>query len=173
MLYLATISTLFKCYNLAYYNYVSMGTDLEGTGGRSPRNFRWGTAHALVPPIFGEVVLLDAWESTNWRKFWFWNISKRGSSSRKGSYMWYVRFETVETGKRLTKYGRWLKKSLEIFGVKMEIFSSKRSFENLVGEIFSVPPKLGAKSPPMYVSIYMENGDRPTCLDLHLRIQCT
>src|SRR6218665_3617116 len=27
-----------------------------GLGGRSPQNLRWGKAHALVPPIFREVV---------------------------------------------------------------------------------------------------------------------
>ena len=37
----------------------------------------------------------------------------------------------------------------------MENISLKKSFENLVREIFSRPPKLGAKSPPMGVmSIY-------------------
>ena len=28
------------------------GGDLGGLGGRSPKNWRWGTAHASVPPIF-------------------------------------------------------------------------------------------------------------------------
>src|SRR6218665_2363467 len=28
------------------------GRDLGGTGGRSPQNLKWWTAHALVPPIF-------------------------------------------------------------------------------------------------------------------------
>ena len=45
---------------------VSRGGDIGGTGGRSPqKNLRWGTAHASVPPIFGEVVLSDARESMN------------------------------------------------------------------------------------------------------------
>ena len=47
-----------------------MGGDLWGLGGRPP-NLRWGTVHASVPPIFGEVVtvvLLEMWESTNKRK---------------------------------------------------------------------------------------------------------
>jgi len=42
-----------------------MGGDLEGPGGTDPQNLRWGTAHASVPPIFREVVLTDAWQSTN------------------------------------------------------------------------------------------------------------
>ena len=50
-----------------------------------------------------------------------------------------------DSRERLTKYDRWLKRrSSEIFGVKMEIFSEK-----LVREIFFRPQKLGAKSPPM------------------------
>ena len=41
---------------------IPRGGDL---GGRSPQNWRWGTAHALVPPIFREVVLSDAHERMN------------------------------------------------------------------------------------------------------------
>jgi len=43
-----------------------MGGDLGETGGRPPK-FEVGTAHASVPPIFGEVVLglMDAYESMN------------------------------------------------------------------------------------------------------------
>jgi len=40
----------------------AMGGDLGGTGRTVPQNLRWGMAHASVPPIFGEVVLRDAWE---------------------------------------------------------------------------------------------------------------
>ena len=37
-----------------------------GTGGDgAPQNLRWGTAHALVPPIFREVVLSDVCERMN------------------------------------------------------------------------------------------------------------
>ena len=39
--------------------------DLGGTVGTAPPNLRWGTAHASVLQIFREVVLLDAWQSTN------------------------------------------------------------------------------------------------------------
>ena len=41
------------------------GGDLGGTWGTVPQNLRWGTAHALVPPIFREAVLSDARESMN------------------------------------------------------------------------------------------------------------
>ena len=42
-----------------------MGGNLRRGGGRSPQKFEVGTAHASVPPIFGEVVSLEAWQSTN------------------------------------------------------------------------------------------------------------
>ena len=35
-----------------------------GEGDGPLQNLRWGTAHAFVPPIFGEVVLLEACESS-------------------------------------------------------------------------------------------------------------
>ena len=38
---------------------MSTGEDLGGLGGRSPQNLRWGTAHASVPPIFRELLLLE------------------------------------------------------------------------------------------------------------------
>ena len=38
---------------------IRMGGDLWGTGERYSQNSRWGTAHA-----FGEVLLLEAWQST-------------------------------------------------------------------------------------------------------------
>ena len=41
------------------------GGDLGVTGGTVPQKFEVGTAHASVPPIFWEVVLSDARESTN------------------------------------------------------------------------------------------------------------
>jgi len=39
-----------------------MGAALEGDWGTAnpQKNLRWGTAHVSVPPIFREVVLLDA-----------------------------------------------------------------------------------------------------------------
>ena len=44
-----------------------MGVDLGGIGGRPP-NVRWGTAHAFVRTLFGEVVLWNARESTKCEK---------------------------------------------------------------------------------------------------------
>jgi len=45
-----------------------------GLGGRSPKtNLRWGTAHALVPPIFREVVLSDARERMNMDRVKKWS----------------------------------------------------------------------------------------------------
>jgi len=41
------------------------GRRLRGTGGTVPQKFELGTARASVPPIFREVVLSDACESTN------------------------------------------------------------------------------------------------------------
>jgi len=51
-----------------------MGGDLGGTGGKVPQNLRWGTAHASVPTIFREVVLLEACESTNGKKRKFLSV---------------------------------------------------------------------------------------------------
>src|SRR6218665_2346550 len=72
--------------HLAYRGFVLMwtiirGGDLRGTGGRPPKKhfFRWGTAHAAVPPIFGEVVLSDAHESMN-------RVKNGVFVVRKGSY---------------------------------------------------------------------------------------
>ena len=79
--YTGHISIVIRCTG------VIMGRDL---GGRSPKKFEVGVAHASVPPIFGEVMLSDSWQSTNWlkkvswRNVLFWN---RGFSARKGSYM--------------------------------------------------------------------------------------
>jgi len=71
------------------------GENLGRTGGWSSKKFEVGAAHASIPPIYREVLLLDVRQSTYWLKqiskmnFLFWN---RG----------YIRFQTVETGKRLT-----------------------------------------------------------------------
>ena len=46
-----------------------MGGDLGGLGVGSPPNFEVvGTAHAFVPPVFGEVVLWDVLERTKYLK---------------------------------------------------------------------------------------------------------
>ena|SRR6218665_818978 len=41
-----------------------MGGDIGGLGGRSPK-FEVGDGPCIRPPIFPEVVLLEAWQSTN------------------------------------------------------------------------------------------------------------
>jgi len=48
--------------------YICISGDLGELGGRSPQKMRWGTAHASVPQIFGEVVLLEASESSKREK---------------------------------------------------------------------------------------------------------
>jgi len=48
---------------------IFMGGDLEGTGGTVPPKFEVrGRPMHPFPPIFWEVVLSDACESTNWLK---------------------------------------------------------------------------------------------------------
>src|SRR6218665_776978 len=67
----------------------------------------------------------------------------------------YIRFQTVETGKNAKKTVddlRKKKRSSEIFGVKMELFSFKSHSKIWSAKKFSRPPKLGAKSPPMVVA---------------------
>ena len=82
---------------------VAMGGNLWGTV--LSQNLRWGTAHVFVPPIFREVVLLDACESTNWvkrgvikaffvLKWRLFSSRKRFFSSAKGHI--YIRFKTVK-----------------------------------------------------------------------------
>src|SRR6218665_1788422 len=68
---MASHSKVAKSHCLHYYSCrriylqyeVAMGGNLWGTV--LSQNVRWGTAHVSVPPIFREVVLLDACESTN------------------------------------------------------------------------------------------------------------
>src|SRR6218665_560481 len=98
-------------------------------------------AHALVPPIFREVVLSDARESTNRVKN---GLIKEFFSEivvflvKKGSY---TTFNTVK------------KRKISKTGVKMEFFSVK----NVIQKSWSAkkilrPPKLGARSPPLGMS---------------------
>jgi len=45
---------------------IPMGGDLGGLGGRPPpKELRWGTTHAFVLPIFGEVVLSEVRKEKN------------------------------------------------------------------------------------------------------------
>jgi len=92
-----------------------------------------GDGPCIRPPIFWEVVLSDARESTNRVKE---GVVKEFFSEivvvlvRKGSY-------------RPTTFNI----------VKEPAWSKKRHSEILVREQFSVPPKLGARSPPLPISI--------------------
>ena len=73
------------------------GGDLGGLEGRPPKKFEvGGTAHALVPPIFREVVLSDARESTN-------RVKKGVFLVRKGSN---TTFNIAKIGKICEKKGK-------------------------------------------------------------------
>jgi len=72
------------------------GGDLGGLGDGPPKNLRWGTAHALVPPIFREVVLSDSRESMN-------RVKKGGFLVRNGSKM---TFNIAKIGKIWEKKGK-------------------------------------------------------------------
>jgi len=70
--FLCTISPITSSFVFCFVqlNFFSiMGGDLGENGGQSPKKI-WGggTVHASIPPIFREVVLLDALQSTNWLK---------------------------------------------------------------------------------------------------------
>jgi len=67
--------------------------------------------------------------------------------------MLYIRFKTVETGKRQTKYGRWLR----IFGVKTKNFP-KNGHSKIWLFLSSGLPKLGARSPSMIATKVMWDG---------------
>src|SRR6218665_2290182 len=103
-------------------------------------NLMWGTAHASVSPIFGEVVLSDARESMNRVKKGFFLV-------RKGSY---TTFNIVKIRKIWEKKGKIRKtrsmtkkeKKSEIFTLKVKMFFRKKTSFRNVGQrkILSVPP---------------------------------
>ena len=105
----------------------NMGGDLDEDWRDGPiKNLRWGTAHASVPPIFWEVVLSDACESTNWLKERCYPgilFRNRGFSREEGAYMLYITFNRVKTGKIWKILSMTKRRSSEIFGVKIELFS--------------------------------------------------
>src|SRR6218665_1233152 len=98
----------------------------RGTGGGPPKNLRWGTAHALVPPIFREVVLSDTRESIN-------RVKKGVFLVRKGSNM---TFNTAQIGKIWEKQGKILK--------RWSMTKITRNFCRENGNFF--PPKVIQKS---------------------------
>src|SRR6218665_908108 len=77
----------------------------RGTGGRSPQKFEVGTAHALVPPIFREVVLSDVCESIN-------RVKNGAFLVRKGSN---TTFNLANIGKIWEKQGKIWKKVIRLF----------------------------------------------------------
>ena len=66
--------------------------------GDGPQNLRWGTAHACVPPIFGEVVLSQV-------------RTEKNRQEKSDMYVLYIINEIYEIMSE--------KRSSEIFGVKM------------------------------------------------------
>jgi len=63
-----------------------MGGDLWEDWGDGPPKFEVGrTAYVSIPPIFGEVVLLDACERTNWVKK---GVTKEVFVIKKEPYMY-------------------------------------------------------------------------------------
>ena len=123
-----------------------MGGDLGETV--PPKIWGGGTAHASVPPIFWAVVFVGSVQKHEQSKKGvikelFYEIGV--FLARKWSYM------TLHQQKiRKILNGRWLKKGHQKFGAwKWKCFPIKRHSEILVCNIFSRPPKLGARSPPM------------------------
>ena len=110
----------------------------RGTGGRSPQELRWGTAHASVPPtILRSSVCRMVWKHEQSKKrchqgIIFWN---RGFS-REERIMYDITRQRHE--KSWERYGR----------ENGNCFLKKRHLEISVFDIFPVP-KLGARSPPM------------------------
>src|SRR6218665_3607981 len=99
----------------------------------------WGTAHALVSPIFREVVLSDARERESMKR-----VKKGVFLVRKGSNM---TFNIPKIGKMWEKKKRGHQKFLPR---KWKYFPRKKSFGSLgSAEKFFRPPKLGARSPPL------------------------
>src|SRR6218665_1636410 len=101
-----------------------MGGDLGGTEGTVTPNFEVGDGPCIRPPNISRSIVVGGCV----RKY---ELSKKGvikdffrgfSRQEKAIYICHidsVTFHTVNTGKIL-------KRSSEIFGVKMEIFSQKR-----------------------------------------------
>ena len=124
---------------------IKQGRRPRGPGGRSPKNFRWGDGpkkfevgdgSCIRPPIFREVVLSDAPESTNRVKkchkgILFWNSDC--SCEERVIY-------DIEDSKRYGKSSR-----------ENGFFSRKNLIQkSWSAKKFSVPPKLGASwSPPL------------------------
>ena len=125
------------------------GRWLRGRLGDGPPNVRWGRAHPSIPIFWEVLLLLDAWQSTNWLKKCHGEIFflKLRCIVKKRVIRVIYQISDISdflTGKRQTKYGRLLKKGHQNFRVKVEIWFAKFLFR---------PPKLGAKSPSMLTSM--------------------
>jgi len=118
----------------------TMGGDLGGLGETVPKKFEVGDGLCIRPPIFWEVVLSDARESTNRVKKGVIKVlffeNKCCSREECGSYM---TFHTVTVS---VKHGGWLKEGHQKFWPwKWEFFPKKTSFRNLGLRNFFPSPK--------------------------------
>src|SRR6218665_2644932 len=117
----------------------------RGNGGWSPQNLRCGDGPCIGPPIFREVVLSDARESTNrvkngaikefFSEIVVFLVKKRS----------YTTFNRVKQ-RKIRKTWSMTKKQ-KVVRNKIDIFSGESVIQ--VREKCSRPPKLGARSPPM------------------------
>ena len=118
------------------------GGDLGGTGGTvPPQNLRWGTAHALVPPnILRSSVVGCAWK--------YEQSENGGFLVRKWSY---TTFNIVNIRKMWEKKGKIRRtKSMTKKKVIRNFYPENGHFPEIgPWKFFWVPPKFGARSPPM------------------------
>ena len=129
-----------------------------------PHKFEVGAVHASVNPIFWEVVLSNACESTYWAKKRYHQGGFKKSrffSWRKG-HIWldvsYIAFpHTVKTGKIWKIWSMTKKRSSAILGVKMENIS-----EVFLCEIFPSPQTLRQVS-AYGPTLRMSKGPRIGC----------
>ena len=96
----------------------------------------WGTAHASVPTIFWEVLLLDVGQTKNWLKK---GVKEELFFGQEKGHMLYISFQTDKIV--IKKVIRNLGRLNENLFLKKVIWSPK---------FFPIPPKLGAKFPPMF-----------------------
>src|SRR6218665_85757 len=124
------------------------GRTVGGLEGRShPKNLRWGTAHASVSPIFGEVVLSQVHVRTE--KTDILGQNRRFCQEKSDIYVLHIideihvyeiMLDSRDRGKDRKK-SMTLKRSSEIVGVKMEIFSLKKVIRKFFrGKCFQSPP---------------------------------
>src|SRR6218665_2906595 len=100
-----------------------MGGDLGGLGGRSPQNLRWGTAMYPAPNIWRSYRMSVKVRSEKKRcDEGIFSSEIEVFPARKGRYMVYIsKYITKPSKNRENTVDE--KRSSEIFGVKIEIFS--------------------------------------------------